>query len=277
MRSYNDIDHIQETLSALEMQSFRDFELWNHDSSSCDGTLEVILAHNDHSRILVNDPARYLPGRVLNQAVELCQGEIVVFLNSDATPTDRDWLVNLIKPLQDRSVGAVYGRQTARQDCRSLYVKDTERAFGNGQISNEWIHFFSMANSAARKEILDENSFSTEVQYSEDIEWSLRLKRLGYKIHYVQQAVVCHSHNYSLSESWRRHRGEGKAEAFIFTQNEIDFGVIRYVMLPLVMEVLRDLVWSVRHFSFDALFHSVPLRLVQKLGRWQGLREGLTR
>jgi len=40
------------------------------------------------------------------------------------------------------------------------------------------------------------------------------------------------------------------------------------------MEVLRDLRWGVEHRSLDAVLHTVPLRAVQKLGRWRGLREG---
>lgn len=275
MRSYNDIDTIEQTLTALKRQTFTDYELWNHDSSSCDGTLEVIMRYNTPDRILINDPAEYVPGNVLNHAVKYCNGDLVVFLNSDATPETDDWLEKLIKPLEDGNTGAAFGRQTARPDCRSLFVKDTERAFGDGRTSANWTHFFSMANSATRRDVLAAFPFSTDVQYSEDIEWSLRLKQGGLEVVYVADAAACHSHNYSLSQSWRRHFGEGKAEAAIFNQGEMNFRFGRYVLLPLVAEVVRDVFWSLRRFSLDGLLHSIPLRVSQKLGRWQGLKEGL--
>jgi rhamnosyltransferase len=299
MRSHNDIDLIEGTLEALKRQTFRDFELWNHDSSSCDGTLKVILANNDPSRVLVNDPATYNPARVLNKAVSLCDNEIIVFLNSDATPISDTWLADLIAPLLGdkiqgdmaeevygnvsgstdkgfvRKVGATFGRQSARSNCRPLFIKDTERAFGDGRISASWLHFFSMANSAAHRSTLVEFPFEPQMQYSEDIEWSKRLKQAGYSLEYVAAAEVCHSHNYSLRESWKRHFGEGKAEALIFSCSELNTSFGRYVLLPLVSEIVRDGIFSLRRFSIDGLLHSVPLRTAQKIGRWQGLRAGL--
>jgi rhamnosyltransferase len=279
MRSYNDIDVIQGTLNALNRQTFQDFELWNHDSSSRDGTLKVILANNNPGRVLVNDPASYNPALVLNKAVSLCANEIIVFLNSDATPTSDSWLADLIEPLlcdvSGARVGATFGRQTARNDCRSLFIKDTERAFGDGRISANWHHFFSMANAATRKSTLLMFPFEPKMQYSEDIEWSRRLKHAGYAIEYVAAAKACHSHNYSLREAWKRHYGEGKAEALIFPASELSTSFARYLLLPLMMEILRDAVYSLRCYSIDGLMHCVPLRLAQKVGRWQGLRTGL--
>jgi rhamnosyltransferase len=180
----------------------------------------------------------------------------------------------LIAPLEESGVGATFGRQTARPDCRALFRKDTERAFGDGTIAATWVHFFSMANCAARRQVLDDFPFETAVQYSEDIEWSLRLKKAGVGIRYVPEAAACHSHNYTLKQSYKRHYGEGKAEAWIFREGEIDTSWWRYFLLPLGMEVLRDMNWAVRHRSLDALGHSVPLRLAQKWGRWRGLQDG---
>lgn len=275
MRSYNDIGVIRETLEMVQRQTYPRWTLWNFDSSSTDGTYEVIQAFNAPERIIRNDPKVYNPGKVLNEAVARVGGDIVVFLNSDATPERADWLERLIVPLRDPSVGAVYGRQTARPDCRALFRKDTERAYGDGREAAGWVHFFSMANSAARREVLEDFPFETRVQYSEDIEWSYRLRKAGFQIRYVPDAAAMHSHNYRLGQAYRRQFGEGKAEAWIFRDGEINQSLLRYLVLPLGMEVLRDMRWAVRERSLDAAMHSLPLRVVQKWGRWRGLREGL--
>ena len=274
MRSYNDIDVIKDTLGMLARQRLQGFELWNFASKSSDGTLEVIRDFNDPDRILVNDPANYNPGRILNEAVTTVEADIIVFLNSDATPCDEYWLEKLIEPLADPSVGAVFGRQQARNDCRSLFVKDTERAFGDGAESAAWVHFFSMATSAARSSVLRRFRFEQAIQYSEDIEWSYRLRRGGFRIQYVADSVVSHSHNYSLSQSWRRHFGEGVADAFIFSGREINRSWWRCFLMPFGMETLRDMRWAVAKKSPDALFHSIPLRFAQKWARWRGMRHG---
>jgi rhamnosyltransferase len=270
MRSRNDIDVIEKTLTKLDEQTFQNFELFNHDSRSDDGTLAVIAKHNCSQRIHTNDPKQYVPGKVLNEAVKHCNGEIIVFLNSDATPIDKYWLENLIAPLSDPSVGAVFGRQVSRPNCYSLFEKDTERAFGNGDIAARWRHFFSMANSATRKNVLRDHGFRTNIQYSEDIEWSLRLTENNYRVQYVAEAAVYHSHNYNLLESYKRHKGEGNAEAIIYSNQGTSFSFLNYFLLPLCMEVLRDVLWSFKKRSVIALIHSIPLRLAQKLGRWHG-------
>ena len=272
MRSYNDAAVIGGTLEALVRQTVSDFELWNFDSSSTDGTLDIIRRHNDADRILLNDSRSYVPGRVLNEAVARCRGEIIVFINSDATPCDEHWLERLVAPLADPRVGATFGRQVPRPDARSLFVKDTERAFGDGGVARHWVHFFSMANSAVRRELVLAMPFETRMQYSEDIEWSYRLRRAGHRIEYVPGAVAAHSHNYTLRQSARRHRGEGSADAWIFRDGELRESFLGYCLLPFGMEVLRDLGWAVKERSIDALVHSVPLRAAQKWGRWQGFR-----
>ena len=274
MRSCNDSDVIRGTLQMVRAQTYTNYELWNFDSTSTDGTLDIIREFNTPQRIRLNDPASYNPGRVLNEAVAATGGDILVFLNSDATPENEDWLQQLIAPLRDTACGASYGRQTPRPDCRSLFVKDTERAFGDGRVSAGWLHFFSMANSAVCRELLESHPFDTAIQYSEDIDWSYRMRNLGHGIVYVPDAPAMHSHNYTLGQSYRRHYGEGKAEAWIFRNGELSTSFLRYCLLPLGREVLRDLGWAVRRTSMDALLYSVPLRATQKWGRWQGLKSG---
>jgi rhamnosyltransferase len=274
MRSYNDRDVIRGTLEMIGRQTYRNFELWNFDSSSTDGTFEIIREFNDPSHIRQNESASYNPGTVLDDAVRTVGGDVVVFINSDATPESEDWLEKLIAPLADSGVGAVYGRQTARPDCRALFEKDTERAFGDGREAAKWVHFFSMANSAARRDVLERFPFETRIQYSEDIEWSFRVRTAGLEIRYVADAAATHSHNYTLRQSFKRRFGEGKAEAWIFRGGELNTSFLRYFLLPFGMEVARDLGWAVNRGSMDALLHTVPLRLAQKWGRWRGLLEG---
>lgn len=200
--------------------------------------------------------------------------DIMVFLNSDATPEDKYWLERLIAPLMDTTVDAVFGRQVSRPDCRSLFVKDTERAFGDGNESIRWLNFFSMANSAVRTNVLRRFPFETAIQYSEDIEWSYRLRHAGYRIRYIPDAVAVHSHNYTLTQSCKRHFGEGVADAFIFAEGDIHNSWLRNFVMPLGMEVLRDLRWALSNQSMDALFHSIPLRFSQKWARWRGISYG---
>jgi rhamnosyltransferase len=269
----NDIRFIERTLKAICGQNFKDFELVNVDSGSTDGTFEIVKQINPDKSYQIK-PQDYVPGKVLNNAVKRCAGEIIVFNNSDCVPQSSEWLENLIAPLrQHNNIATTFGNQAPRPDARPLVVKDHERAFGTGATSGNWEHFYSLATSAIRKSILTEYPFDENVQYSEDVEWSVRIKKLGYEIAYVPDAVVEHSHNYILKEVWKRFYNEGVAEGYIYRKAS---GFIRGFAGPFCMETLRDMAYLLRHGKLGAIPYGVVYRLVQKFAVWRGRRNFLS-
>ena len=268
MRSRNDMPLISATLTAIYRQRFHDFELLNVDCTSTDGTAEEIRRWNPQGVVSIR-PEDYVPGKVLNAAVARCSGQLVVFNNSDCIPQHEDWLENLITPLQERSADIVYANQLPRPDARPLVRKDYIRAFGDGKIAASWDHFFSLASAAAPRELLMRYPFNEQVQYSEDVEWSYRLKQLHFRIGYVADAVVEHSHNYTGPEVWKRFYNEGKAEYVIFGPRRNFFsGFLR----PWLAENCRDFGYLCRHREFAAIPGGIVYRWQQKLAAWCGRR-----
>jgi len=269
IRSMNDIKYIERTMQMIMEQEFRDFELVNVDSGSTDGTFEVVKKYNPDAWQI--PPGSYVPGKVLNEAVARCHGKYVVFNNSDCIPVNRQWLGNIIRPLQeDPKTGAVYGRQICRPDARPLVRKDGERAYGDGGVSRSWGHFFSLATSAAPRELLERYPFDPAIRYSEDVEWSYRMKQLGYGIVYAPDAVVEHSHNYTLREVWKRFYNEGLAEGQIYGLRP---GCWNGFFRPWVAESLRDLVYLLRHGQLHHLPYGLIYRFRQKYAVYRGRRD----
>ena len=267
VRSYNDIDYIENTMSAIKEQTFTDYEIINVDCTSTDGTLEVIKKYNKSGKIITIAPEDYVPGVILNRMIKECSGEIIVFNNSDCLPVNNVWLENLVSCFNDKSVVAAFGNQMPREDARPLVVKDNTRAFGDGKISATWKHFFSLASSAARKSVLTEYPFNEKIQYSEDIEWSYRIKQMGMKIQYCEDAKVKHSHNYTLKEVKKRFYSEGYAEAIIYGEGTALFsGLIR----PLIMEILRDIKYLLSTFHIFNIPYGIVYRIIQKSSIYQG-------
>jgi len=272
MRSYNDAWVIGETLRALCDQRRRDFELINVDSGSTDGTCEIIKQFNDTP---IQIPASaYNPGRVLNGAIEASRGETLVFLNSDATPVGSDWLESLVAPLAQAEVAATFGRQLPRQGARPAVRRDYARAFGNGAPSHRWVHFFSLANSAIRREVWEMHPFSEELRYSEDIEWAHWARKAGFLIRYVPEACVIHSHNYTLRQTWRRFAGEGEAEARIFSWSAWRRSLLRYAVIPYLADVARDTAYCLPRGEVLGTLEAPIYRAVEKWARYCGFRKG---
>lgn len=268
MRSMNDIDVIGDTLAGVKSQRSREYQLVNIDSGSTDGTIEVIEQYTDN--LIRIQPEDYIPGRVLNMGMEETDADIVVFLNSDCTPTSEEWLEKLIEPFVDPTVAATFGRQDPRPDCWPLYAKDTVAAFGDGKVHEGWRHFFSMANSAVRRTVWEQHRFDPDIRYSEDVEWTWRLRGLGYRIAYAAESPVMHSHNYTLRQVYRRQHGEGDADARIFGDDGWRAGWLAMVPLGAAKDILRDVRWCLTNGRPLSILHSVLLRPVMRQGRWAG-------
>ena len=272
MRSYNDMPVIAETLAMVRRQR-QPFELIVFDNDSTDGTRQEVEKVADR---VVNVPrGTYVPGRVLNQGMQLSQGEFVVFLNSDCTPQDNNWLEKLLAGFKDEKVAAVFGRQIPRTNCDPLYAKDTEDTFGQGERQKFWKHCFSMASSAIRHSVWKKMPFNETIQYSEDIEWTWRARQCGYEIQYAADSVVMHSHNYTLRQFYKRQFGEGQADAAIFEWENWQRSFMRYSLLPYVRQVSSDLKYCLPRFELQAAVFSPILRMSQMLGRRSGFLAGL--
>jgi rhamnosyltransferase len=271
MRSKDDIRIIERTLKALRSQSI-ECQILNIDSGSTDGTLSVIRRFTD--RLIEISPESYIPGAVINRGMAETDGEFVVFLNSDAVPTSRDWLESLLGGFQSEQIGAVFGRQISRPYAHALVQLDTDRAFGDGFVSAKWKHFFSMANSAVRRTAWEHLPFSTSLRYSEDIDWTWRLKQRGVQVAYISEAIAEHSHNYTLHQSYVRQRGEGEADAQIYGKSVPEINLFRSFLLPLSAAWSRDVIYCLKSRRFAPIVHSLFLRPVQHLGRYSGYRKG---
>ena len=263
MRSHNDIKYIRQTVEMLLAQTADEpVEILSCDDHSTDGTAEYLASVPELRRI---DPPEgpYIPGRTLNHMIRAAKGEIIVFNNSDAIPQNRDYLKNLTAPLKAGSVDCVFGNQIARKDAYFVVRKDYERAFGNGSISANWGNFFSLVSSGFRKTDLLAKPFHEEIRYSEDAEW---VKRNSAKIVYVPDAVVEHSHNYTLQEVKKRFFNEGVADK----QMGKSPMSLRHCILAVLAETLRDWLYLAKQGAVREFFYAPLYRWVQKTSYYRG-------
>ena len=266
MRSRNDGAFATATLKAIFAQECEiPFEVVCCDDASTDDTPARIAAF-PQAKVLPRPAGEYRPGQRLNYMVSQCRGDIVVFNNADAVPQDTHWLSALIAPLLAGAADAVYGNQIPRPDAQWLVRKDYARAFGDGSIAAKWGFFFSLATSAIWRGDLLAEPFDEGIRYSEDVEWAHRRPR---RIAYAPEAVVEHSHNYTLAELKRRFRGEGYADAQIFGRTP----TLAREMLSGAMETLRDFAYLVRHPAGLAELPMAPIRRwIQRYYHWKGGR-----
>lgn len=269
IRARNDMPLIRKTIAGLKTQNMA-FRVFAFDNASTDGTREELARFADK---LIDVPV-YVPGKVLNHGMRVSDSPLVVFLNSDCIPTHPEWLERLVAAHNGDRCAAVFGRQIPRADCIDIFVKDTEDTFGDGSRQQYWKHCFSMASSAVSRRIWADHPFREDIQYSEDIDWTWRMRQLGFTVNYAAASVVEHSHNYTAREFYRRQYGEGKAEAAIFTWTDWEKSWLRYSALPFLRQVIADYRYAISHHRPGLFFQSPLYRMMQLLGRRKGFLEG---
>jgi rhamnosyltransferase len=273
LRSFNEAWALRETLAALRAQNYTQWELIAIDSGSTDGSVELLRQFRPRHLVAIPH-CEYNPARVLNHGMKLASSNFGIFLNADATPQGANWLGPLVTALLEEQVAAVFGRQIARPNCKAVFAHDYERCFGPKRESAQWEHFFSMASSGIRKDIWAKRGFNERLQYSEDDEFTRWCRAQGYRVVYVPESVVMHSHNYTAAQAWKRSFGEGRALAAVWNRPGAPSGWWRNVLVGWLNDARRDWMFGARTRRLNEWPHGLLIRWQQRLGKRAGFRDG---
>lgn len=204
------------------------YEIIIVDSGSSDDTITQISQFGVRSYNI--PPDEFGHGRTRNLASEYACGEYLVYLSADAIPANKNWLRNLVNKLCIDDVGATFGRQIPYKDTSPMerfFIHKNYPPATKEHYSLKDFHmnaFFSNVNSAIKHSLWNKIKFSENLIISEDYEWAKRAHDLGYKIEYMPDAVVFHSHKYNLIQVFKRYFDSGVS----FYQMGLQPNVLKY-------------------------------------------------
>jgi rhamnosyltransferase len=184
------------------------------DSSSTDGTAGLASAAGFQVHRIPR--AKYNHGGTRHLAAELLShADILVYLTQDAVFADTDALTALLAPFSDPNIAAVFGRQLPRPEAgpieaharlfnypaqSNIRTLESREALGFKAI------FFSNSFAAYRREaLLTVGGFPTNVIFGEDTITAAHFLLAGWKIAYVAEAKVYHSHSYTWQQDFKRY------------------------------------------------------------------------
>lgn len=189
------------------------------DSESTDGYAPLARASGFH---LLNIPRyEFNHGRTRQLGVTqlLTDTDVVILMTQDAILANPDALESLVRVFEDPSVSAAYGRQLPHKNAQPLgaHARLFNYPAASSQKTRESIPelglktcFISNSFAAYRvKDLLAVGGFPDNVILGEDAYVAGRLILAGKKIAYVAEACVCHSHDYSIMEEFRRYFDTG--------------------------------------------------------------------
>lgn len=267
MRCKNSDWVIAEALAGLHSQTFTDFELIVVDSGSTDKTLEIVNKYP--CRLIEIEATQYYPGAVLNMAIKEAKADIIVFQNSDGVPLCQHTLQRLVDAFDDENVHAALTRQLPRPEADTWVRKDYALSFPDAEETPPWIRL-SLPMAALRKSVWEKHNFYTDAWASEDTEWGEWAVQNGYNIKYVKDAIIMHSHNYTLKQIYGRKFVEGEADAFIYGTRP---SILR-TKINVLKGCIRDTFTYLQARDFKNMHTILPRNFVYGWAHYKGLRLG---
>jgi rhamnosyltransferase len=216
-------------LASIFSQSFEGgIEVLMMDSSD-DGPPEIadMFSRNRSVRIVRVEPEDYNYGGTRNLGASITDGDILVFISADVEIKDNNWLMKLVKNFGDPLVAGVFGRQISKERASPMeefFIKytysDRRRIFSLENSNKLTDFFFSNTNSAIKREVWEKIPLP-EMLKSEDQEWAKRVLLAGYKIVYESEAVVHHSHHYTLKQVFREYFDSGATLPYVYKNDRV--------------------------------------------------------
>jgi GT2 family glycosyltransferase len=212
--NWNGAAFLAACLQALLAQVTAKDEIIVVDNDSTDHSVELVRAHFPGVQVLCNARNRGYAGGA-NTGLRAARGDVLVLLNPDAEVHD-ECLAVLKGALQDKRVGIVgcklyYPGGEVIQHAGGIinFPQATAdhhsyRQHDNGQWNQEReVDYVTGAALALRRDILDEVGFFDEgfyPAYYEEADYCFRVRRAGYDVRYVPQAVATHHEHTALGE-----------------------------------------------------------------------------
>lgn len=186
---------------------------------------DLSLAEASGFRCLLVSPEEFDHGATRQAAVDIVapNNDIVIFLTQDACLANPESFERLVDAFSDPSIGAAWGRQLPHLDATPIasharhfnYPSDS-RIVDSNDIPSLGIKVAFCSNSFAayRLSALKEvGGFPSPTPLGEDMAVAGRLIKAGYRIAYVAEAMVHHSHNLTPIQELRRYFDTGAFHA----------------------------------------------------------------
>ena len=261
-------------ISALQSQAPAPSEIIVIDSSSADNTIAV--AKESGAKTIVIPRHTFNHGKTRNIAAMQAEGDVLVFMTQDALPMDSTLIGALTTPLQQPDIAASFGRHIPRSDATPLEVfarqfnypvQGSVKGIDSVKTFGIKTFFFTNVCSSIQKERFREvGMFPEGIRANEDMLIAAKLILKGYKVAYVPEAMVIHSHNYSLLTQFRRYYTIGSSL-------KSHRWILQYALAE--GEGIRFMKGQIRYVTERHKYFWIPYIFLESFAKYAGYRIGL--
>ena len=162
-------------------------------------------------------------GNTRNKGIRKSKAPYFVCMTQDAVPADEYVIEKLLEPLLQDKAAVSYARQLPREDCgvaerftRGFNYPEQSRLKGQEDITQLGIKTFFCSNvcAAYKRSVFEEQGgFTRHTIFNEDMIFAAGVVKSGWKVAYVADAKVVHSHNYTWQQNFHRNFDLGVSQA----------------------------------------------------------------
>lgn len=208
--------------SFLMQQNIDEFKITYILTKSKDQTENLLKKLNAHYSVI--EPREFSHSLTREMSAMKSNADVIVFVTQDVVIKQDDWLYNLTNDIGKNGIAASYSRQLCTNNSIEKYTRKRnypEKSFVVDKNDIEKLglrtFFFSDASGALDLHIFKKlNGYDgKKLPISEDMYFAYKLIMNGYKIKYVSDSEVEHSHTFSFKELYDRYYLTGQ----FFKQN----------------------------------------------------------
>lgn len=266
-------------LDAIKKQEPPPRDIFVADSQSDDNT--VSIAEENGMKLIKINRQEFDHGKTRDMALRQTETPYVVFLTQDAMPADEKCIANLLKPMiDDPNIAVVGGRQqayptasNAEKLVRAHNYPNVSQIWDSGDIERLGVRAYLISDvfAAYRKSAYEAvGGFDYPILTNEDMLITQKFLKAGYKAAYAAEAVVLHSHDFTLRQQFKRNYIVGRTlvryENRFVNSQELGEGVklAKSVLIKLLKK--GDIGGSVR-FAFDCAARLIGNRMGKMVER----------
>lgn len=177
------------------------------------------IKKDDRIKLEVISKKEFSHSLTRERAAMKAKGGILVFITQDIEIRDNKWMAKLVAPIVDDEAEACYSRQKTKYNNIEKYTRESNYGNRSFVVSRNDIprlglktFFFSDAASAILKETFVRlNGYDgKDLPIAEDMYFAYKLIMSGGRIKYCAEAVVYHSHKFTLRQLYDRYRLTGR-------------------------------------------------------------------
>ena len=239
---FNRPDEVEELLSSLEHQQRTDFEVIVVEDGSTISCKEVCLKHSQKLAVHYYEKSNSGPGQSRNYGVERANGEWIIILDSDVV-VPSGYLEAIDGELESGQPTDAFGGPDRASDTFSPKQKAISYSmtsfFTTGGIRGgrrKLDRFYPRSfNMGIRKEAFLALKGFSNMRFGEDIDFSIRVYKAGYRCRLFPQAWVWHKRRTDFKKFWKQVFNSGIARINLYKKYPESLKLVH--LLPAVFTI----------------------------------------